>query len=117
MPSPPPHSTSLLHRTPHCHAPSCIREEFWNADTGEIICNITALYGSDEYGPRTMAFNEPNYIAIPPCIFGNQPGLQTPFQITPDTNILAVKYFNNTYRHLGQMAQWTGLMVYDTDPY
>ena len=64
-----------------------------------------------------MAFNEPNYIAIPPCIFGNQPGLQTPFQITPDTNILAVKYFNNTYRHLGQMAQWTGLMVYDTDPY
>ena len=28
--------------TPHCHAPSCIREEFWNADTGELICNVTA---------------------------------------------------------------------------
>ena len=27
------------------------------------------------------------------------------------------RYFNNTHRHLGQMAQWTGLMVYDTDPY
>ena len=37
--------------------------------------------------------------------------------LTPDTNLTAVKYFNNTYRHLGQMAQWTGLMVYDTDPY
>ena len=32
--------------TPHCHAPSCIRQELWNADTGEIICNMTAQYGS-----------------------------------------------------------------------
>lgn len=31
--------------TPHCHAPSCIRQEFWNADTNEIICNMTAMYG------------------------------------------------------------------------
>eukprot|EP00041_Stephanoeca_diplocostata_P039733 m.1637620 g.1637620 ORF g.1637620 m.1637620 type:complete len:886 (-) comp25984_c0_seq1:1972-4629(-) len=103
--------------TPHCHAPSCIREEFWNADTNEIICNITAKYGDEKYGSVSNVFNELNYIAIPPCIFGNQPGLQTPFQISPDTNITAIKYFNNTYRHLGQMAQWTGLMVYDTDPY
>ena len=33
--------------TPHCHAPSCIRQEFWNADTGEMICNMTAQYGTD----------------------------------------------------------------------
>ena len=33
--------------TPHCHAPSCIRQELWNADTGEIICNMTAQYGTD----------------------------------------------------------------------
>jgi len=103
--------------TPHCHAPSCIREEFWNADTGEIICNVTARYGSPEYGSPGRVFNEADYIAIPPCIFGDQPGLQKPFTLTPDTKITAVKYFNNTYRHLGQMAQWTGLMVYDTDPY
>ena len=37
--------------------------------------------------------------------------------LTPETNLTAIKYFNNTYRHLGQMAQWTGLMVYDNDPY
>jgi hypothetical protein len=103
--------------TPHCHAPSCIREEFWNADTGEIICNVTAIYGSPEFGSLNSTFNEEGYIAIPPCIFGAQPGLQTPFRIDADTNITAIKYFNNTYRHLGQMAQWTGLMVYDTDPY
>jgi len=103
--------------TPHCHAPSCIRQEFWNADTGEIICNMTAMYGSEKYGSTDSIFNEKDYITILPCIYGHQPGLQNPFNLTPETNITAIKYFNNTYRHLGQMAQWTGLMVYDTDPY
>lgn len=99
--------------TPHCHAPSCIRQEFWNADTGEIICNVTAKYGDLAYGSLDNVFNEANYIAIPPCIFGNQTGLQYPFTVNPDTNITAIKYLNNSYRHLGQMAQWTGLMVYN----
>jgi len=103
--------------TPHCHAPSCIREELWNADTGDIICNATTAYGEEKYGPTSQVFNEANYITIHPCIYGNQPGLQTPFSLSPDTNLIAIKYFNNTFRHLGQMAQWTGLMVYDTDPY
>lgn len=103
--------------TPHCHAPSCIREEFWDATTGKIICNVTAKYGADYYGSPNATFNEANYVAIPPCIFGNQTGLQYPFSLNPTHNITAVKYFNNTYRHLGQMAQWTGMMVYDTDPY
>jgi len=103
--------------TPHCHAPSCIREEFWNADTGEIICNMTAKYGDEKYGPTINVFNELDYLTILPCIYGYQPGLQTPFNLTSDINITAIKYFNNTFRHLGQMAQWTGLMVYDTDPY
>jgi len=108
--------TSLV-MTPHCHAPSCIREEIWNADTNTILCNVTAKYGNEQWGPLTQTFNEANYVAIPPCIFGDQSGLQTPFHLDPNTNIRAVKYFNNTYRHLGQMAQWTGMMVYDTDPF
>jgi hypothetical protein len=104
--------------TPHCHAPSCIREELWNADTGEILCNMTAHYGNAKYGPLRGVFNEQDYVAILPCLYSNnQEGLQTPFVITADTNITAIKYFNNTYRHLGQMAQWTGMMTYDTDPF
>lgn len=55
--------------TPHCHAPSCIREEFWNADTNEIICNVTARYGDAKFGSLNAVFNEAQYIAIPPCIF------------------------------------------------
>jgi len=103
--------------TPHMHAPSAIREELWNVDTGEILCNVTAEYGKVEYGNLSQVFNEADYVAIPPCIFGHQPGLQKPFTLLPETKLKAVKYFNNTYRHLGQMAQWTGLMVYDSDPY
>lgn len=103
--------------TAHCHAPNCVREELWNTDTNELICSITANYGDEKYGDTKMPFNEANYIAIPPCIWGYQPGLLPPPSITADTNLTAIKYFNNTYRHLGQMAQWTGLMTYDTDEY
>ena len=62
-------------------------------------------------------FNEADYVALPPCIFGHQPGLQRPWRLSAGTKIVAHKYFNNTYRHFGQMAQWTGLMTYETDPY
>lgn len=92
----------------HCHAPSCIREELYNEDTGDLICRVEAQYGSG-----SNVFNESNYVALPPCLFGYQDGLRNPYTLTPDTNLLAIKVFNNTYRHLGQMAQWTGLMIYD----
>lgn len=91
----------------HCHAPSCIRQELYNADTGELLCRTTALYGNG-----TEAFNEAGYEALPPCLYGYQPGLMPPPTISKDTNIMAIKVFNNTYRHLGQMAQWTGLLTY-----
>jgi len=103
--------------TPHCHAPSCIREELWNADTGELICNVTVRYGSSEHGSLSQVFNEKNYVAIPPCLWGHQPGLREPPVLLPTTKLTAVKYFNNTFRHLGQMAQWTGLMVYDVNDF
>jgi len=92
-------------------------QELWNSDTNQIICNMTAAYGDEKFGPTTAAFNEADYITILPCLYGQQPGLQFPFLLQPGTNLTAVKFYNATYRHLGQMAQWTGLMVYDTDPY
>ena len=104
-----PHSVIVLVITPHCHAPSCIREELWNEDTGKILCGVTALYGDEKYGSLNIPFNEQGYVAIPPCIFGYESGLQEPYVLSVNTKIRAIKYFNNTYRHLGQMAQWTGL--------
>jgi hypothetical protein len=110
-------NVTFLVMTPHCHAPSCIREEIWNADTNEILCNVSAEYGKPAYGSLNAVFNEKDYVAIPPCIFGYQEGLQYPWTLPFGTNITAIKYLNNTYRHLGQMAQWTGLIHYDVDPF
>jgi len=93
--------------TAHCHAPSCIREELINADTGDLLCRVIAQYGTGD-----QVFNEEGYLALHPCLFGNEAGLRQPIILTPETNLLAIKVFNNTYRHLGQMAQWTGLMIY-----
>lgn len=31
----------------------CGRQEFWNADTGEIICNMTAAYGDEKWDVTT----------------------------------------------------------------
>lgn len=98
--------------TPHCHAPNCIREELWNADTNTLICSSAARYGN-----AALPFDEAGYVAMTPCLWGDQDGLSTPVIIGPETNLTAVKYFNNTFRHVGQMAQWTGLMKYDTDMY
>ena len=64
--------------TPHMHAPSAIRQEYWNADTDQIICNATADYGDEKNGDVKSIFNEASYVAIPPCIFGFQPGLEFP---------------------------------------
>ena len=50
-----------------------------------------------------------DYVAIAPCLWGYQPGLPKPITFSPETNLTAIKYFNNTYRHMGQMAQWTTL--------
>ena len=35
---------------------------------------MTAKYGDEKYGSTGEAFNELNYIAILPCIYGHQPG-------------------------------------------
>lgn len=78
---------------------------------------MTANYGDEKYGSLNATFNEANYVAIPPCIFGEQEGLQFPITLKRGTNVTAHKFFNNTYRHLGQMAQWTGLFRFNTDTY
>ena len=80
-----------------------------------MLCNATARYGDARYGKLTDVFNEADYLTISPCLFGFQEGLQEPVTLTPDTPVTAIQYFNTTYRHLGQMALWTGLLTYQPD--
>jgi hypothetical protein len=51
-------SMSPLVMTPHCHAPSCIRQEMWNIDTNPptLLCRAFARYGNSS----TELYNEAN---------------------------------------------------------
>eukprot|EP00494_Astrolonche_serrata_P024296 UN24554 len=47
--NPPTFSSITLHyMAAHCHAPSCIREELYNSDTGDLICRVEAKYGQGD---------------------------------------------------------------------
>jgi hypothetical protein len=92
----------------HCHAPTCISIELFNADTGELLCRQLPVFGGR--GASTIngtRFDEPGYIALPPCLFGEEDeGLVPPVFLSWDTNLSSVKRSNSTYGHSGEMASW-----------
>eukprot|EP00949_MAST-11_sp_MAST-11-sp1_P003017 g3017.t1 len=92
----------LVHVSGHCHAPSCVSMELINADTGQTICLIEPVYGT---GDGIM--DEAGYVvALPPCIFGQEEGLQAPPRLSLDTNLTAIKKANSTNFHYGVMAHF-----------
>merc|ERR1712167_503095 len=46
----------------HCHAPTCIVFELWNADSNELICWQTPIYGTS-----STTFDEKGYLTVPPA--------------------------------------------------
>jgi hypothetical protein len=100
--------TLLVYASCHCHAPSCLGCELWNSDTGELICRQTPVYGRSAVASNvTNKYDEEGYIAIPPCLFGEEvDGLMPPHYLKYDQNLTAVKRNNNTYDHYGEMAMW-----------
>ena len=70
-----------------------------NNATGEVICTERPLYGGTGQ-IREPAYNEPGFIAQPPCLWGEGHGLDPP----PDLDGLTmhvVKISNATYGHHG----------------
>lgn len=99
----------LIYAGAHCHAPSCLSEDLYNADTGELLCHHEAVYGQG-----SEIFDEKGYLWIPPCLWGSpEEGLQEPIFLSFDTNLLSVKRNNNTHGHYGEMAllQMKGILV------
>jgi len=86
---------------PHCHAPTCLSMELYNADTGELICGVKPIHGTG-----SELFNEKDYINIPPCMWGDSEGLRKPPLLPLSTNLLAIKRCNNTFGHIGEMGHW-----------
>ena len=98
----------------HCHAPSCLSIELYNADTMELLCAQLPVYG--EGNTHADKFDEKGYVALPPCLWGGaDEGLAPPVPLKYSTNLLSVKRNNATVGHYGEMASWQmrGIMLYD----
>jgi hypothetical protein len=98
-----PGGIKLILAATHCHAPNCLRQELYNADTGEAICITTPILGESE-----EAFDEKGYLYAPPCTWGDSPaeGFMPPPVILMNTNLKMVTLYNSTYGHPGQMGIW-----------
>ena len=47
--------------------------ELYNKDTGQLLCQNIPAYGGT--GARTIdgtVFDEPGYLALPPCLWGSE---------------------------------------------
>jgi hypothetical protein len=86
----------------HCHAPTCLAMEIWNNHTGELLCRQEPIYGGT--GKIDIAkFDETGYISQPPCLWGEEPGLEKmPLASGVAFTIKAIT--NSTVGHHGEMA-------------
>jgi hypothetical protein len=92
----------LIYAGPHCHAPSCLSMELYNADTGELLCGMEPVRGQSD-----QVYDENGFLAIPPCLWGDvSEGLLSPELLSLDTALLSIKRNNSTMGHTGEMASW-----------
>ena len=98
-------SVTLITVHGHCHAPTCLSMELFNADTGALICRQAPAYGGTGVAELVgTPFDEPGYIATPPCLWGSREhGLETP-PLMNGVTIRAVALTNTSYGHHGEMA-------------
>ena len=100
----------------HCHAPTCLSMDVYacpvgtnltdcTADTGRLLCRQKPVYGGT--GDPALAgtkFDEPGYIAIPDCFWGDAAyGLEPPVDLE-GVPLHVVKTANATGAHYGEMA-------------
>jgi hypothetical protein len=97
----------LIYAGPHCHAPTCLSMELYNADTGQLLCHVEPIHGTGQ-GGAGATYDEYGFLAIPPCLWGDDAtqGLPPPELLSLDTTLLSIKRNNNTLAHTGEMASW-----------
>jgi len=102
----------LIYAGGHCHAPSCIGIWLYRNDPGhemELLCHQQSIYGSGNVDEEQGGdkYDEAGYIALPPCLWGDDPGLQPSVLLPPNTELVSIKKNKNTYMgHYGEMASW-----------
>lgn len=98
----------LIYAGGHCHAPSCISLELYRNDTGhemELLCAQIPVYGTGNI--THDKYDEAGYVSIPPCLWGDDKGLEPSILLPENTPVVSIKKNRNTKMgHFGEMASW-----------
>ena len=97
----------LVYAGGHCHAPSCISLELFRNDTGELelLCGQYPVYGQGNVSADK--YDEAGYIALPPCLWGDEGDLDPTTLLPEGTPLVSIKRNRNTHLgHFGEMASW-----------
>lgn len=101
-------NTRLIYAGGHCHAPACISMELYYIDKQgqpQILCRQIPKYGQGNV--KDDKYDEAGYIALPPCLWGDDEGLEPSVFLPENTQLLSIKRNRNTdMGHYGEMASW-----------
>jgi len=101
----------LIYASGHCHAPACIGIWLYRNDPGhemELLCHQAPIYGNGTgHNSESGIYDEAGYLALPPCLFADEPGLHPSVLLPPNTELVSIKKNRNTRMgHYGEMASW-----------
>jgi len=102
----------LIYAGGHCHAPACIGLWLYRNDPGhemELLCHQQPVYGQGHVDEATGGdkYDEAGYLALPPCLWGDDEGLEKSLLLPPNTELVSIKKNKNTVTgHYGEMASW-----------
>jgi len=98
----------LIYAGGHCHAPACIGIWLYRNDPGhemELLCHQAPVYGKGNV--QADKYDEAGYLALPPCLWGDDAGLHPSVLLPPNTPLVSIKKNVNTdMGHYGEMASW-----------
>ena len=86
----------------------------YNNNTGELICEERPIYGGTHELPNPQ-FDEPGYIAQPPCLWGDEAYGLAPPPSMQGVTLHAVKTSNANYGHHGEMAWLQMFYIEDSE--
>ena len=71
----------------------------------ELLCHQAPIYGKGNV--EKDKFDEFGYVTLPPCLWGEDEGLEPSILLPPNTPLVSIKKNINTrVGHFGEMASW-----------
>ena len=102
-----PSATRLIYAGGHCHAElhrhDAVPQRHRPRDGGCVPASATIGTGNVTHDK----YDEPGYLMLPPCVWGDDAGLNPSILLPPGTPLVSIKRNRNTHTgHFGEMASW-----------